>query len=152
MEFNTEEIIAIIGIVIAVLIAMTTLILQYYPRYKRAFKHLKLIFYSTKSLSDEIKSLLNEMITKYNIENEIFFENISYKAYLTVLEEMGKKDLSDDVINNLEKTFKESNKIKLPIKETIQSMVESITQQNNALVVVRNNLLTKRIIFEGFLK
>gem|GEM_PF-6116262 len=104
--------------------------------------HLLLMYNSTQKSSKYLQDKIEQFIKDYNVGNEIMFPEkcLTYNEYLEVLKEDYEKSLSDDKHNFI------MNERKLS-KPTLQSMINSITKQNDELrnIHAELDIIIKRV-------
>lgn len=129
------KVIKIMGIVISiigVLIAGWAIKLQFFSKPQEELDHLKLQFRTTQKLSLQVQKELEDMIIQYNGWYREMFPNITYGAYLEEMKSSYKKNLSDELLNNIVSLN--------PTKSTIMSMIKSLETQFEALNQIQSQL------------
>ena len=136
------KVIKIMGIVISiigVLIAGWAIKLQFFSKPQEELDLLKLQFRTTQKLSLQVQKELEDLIIQYNGWYREMFPNITYGAYLEEMKSSYKKNLSDELLNNIVSLN--------PTKSTIMSMIKSLETQFEALNQVQSqlNLLRRQL-------
>lgn len=129
------KVIKIMGIVISiigVLIAGWAIKLQFFSKPQEELDLLKLQFRTTQKLSLQVQKELEDLIIQYNGWYREMFPNITYGAYLEEMKSSYKKNLSDELLNNIVSLN--------PTKSTIMSMIKSLETQFEALNQVQSQL------------
>lgn len=129
------KVIKIMGIVISiigVLIAGWAIKLQFFSKPQEELDLLKLQFRTTQELSLQVQKELEDLIIQYNGWYREMFPNITYGAYLEEMKSSYKKNLSDELLNNIVSLN--------PTKSTIMSMIKSLETQFEALNQVQSQL------------
>ena len=93
-------------------------------------EHMLTLFKSNQILSMRIQTNIKKLIYEYNIGNEIAFpeRNVTYNTYLDLMKEEYKTSLSDELFESL--------KISKFKKPRILSHIESLSKQNDALILI----------------
>ncbi len=120
---------------------LITFILYYKDKSTRdERKHISIAFKANQILSKRIQENLSKFIEDYNAYNTIANsdENITFGTYLEILKEEYNKNLTDEVYQSL-------LNLKLP-KPTLQSMIDSLNKQTDALIEVETkmNIMLKK--------
>lgn len=136
------KVIKIMGIVISiigVLIAGWAIKLQFFSKPQEELDLLKLQFRTTQKLSLQVQKELEDLIIQYNGWYREMFPNITYGAYFEEMKSSYKKNLSDELLNNIVSLN--------PTKSTIMSMIKSLETQFEALNQVQSqlNLLRRQL-------
>ena len=129
------KVIKIMGIVISiigVLIAGWAIKLQFFSKPQEELDLLKLQFRTTQELSLQVQKEFEDLIIQYNGWYREMFPNITYGAYLEEMKSSYKKNLSDELLNNIVSLN--------PTKSTIMSMIKSLETQFEALNQVQSQL------------
>jgi hypothetical protein len=104
--------------------------------------HLLLMYKSTQMSSKRLQDKIKQFIIDSNVSDEIMFpeKQLTFGVYLEILIEDYEKSLSDDKYHFIMKEKKLN-------KPTLQSMVDSITKQNDELrnIEVELDLIMKRV-------
>ena len=130
-----EITIAIVGIVIALATYIqgqkpTEIKL---PEPKEEIENLKVHFLMNQKLSLEIQEFLENYIVENNASEKLLFENMSFSKYLNFVREEHENGLSEKAYKMI------SQQLTRPI---IESMLSSLQNQNNNLIMVKNTLKT----------
>lgn len=100
-------------------------------------EHLRLQFNITRELSIDVKNRLIEYADKFYTYDEVLFPGVTIKQYIALLEDSQNTNLSQSLIDDT---------INLPLTSSIiQSMVQSLQEQYNSLLVIQGLMKAKML-------
>ncbi|MET0944577.1 MAG: hypothetical protein ABWY22_04160 [Flavobacterium sp.] len=132
---TTEIIIGGVGLIIAIATFIQSQKPQEIklPEPKEEIENLKVHFLMNQKLSEEIQEILENYIVENNASEKLLFENMSFSKYLNFVREEHESGLSEKAYKMI------SQQLTRPI---IESMLSSLQNQNNSLMMVKNTLKT----------
>ena len=105
-----------------------------FPKPKEEMDNLKVHFIMNQKLSLEIQDALEQYIIKNNASKKLLFENMSFSKYLDFVKKEHENCLSEKMYQTLSEP--------IYTRANIESMLLSLQNQNNNLMIVKNQLKT----------